>query len=399
MTVSRRTVEIVKHLSDSLAQVEYHTEAGRMEDYSYECLNSMQDIERQIDEELDSAKPDMNKVKALNVELNDYQAATDYFRAAMEIEDNKADKTEEEMTMTEQTVVEEGKGYYDVIAEVNEDNLQAALADEGMVSGEQTTTEEETTMTEEQVKPNTQEAALIEYKAALNTRHLELNAKFEDLLATAKQEAATGSVELAAMYRDMATLVEQQLQEVEAKLATVNKQLTKLRVAKAVAAPVIAVVVAAKAIVRISRVVFNGVAFVGRFVVRSAKKVVATARRVFTKTNRPAVSATVTTAKATATTVVSATKAKSVRVAHTVKAIVLSGTARVVGGARKGAAMTKAAYGYVANHVLAASILAVVLARKAGTVLNNVSTATHTVVSNAVSNVKGFRFRKATTVA
>ena len=253
-------------------------------------------------------------------------------------------------------------------------------------------------MTEQTVKPGTQEAALIEYKTALNTRHVELNAKFEDLLATAKQESATGSVELAAMYRDMATLVEQQLQEVEAKLATVNKQLTKLRVAKAVAAPVIATVVAYKAIVRISRVVFNGVAFVGRFVVRAAKKVVATARRVFSKGNRPAAAVTAT-AKATATTVVSATKAKSVRVAHTVKAIVLSGTARVVGGARKGAAVVKAAYGRVSDFVLAASIVVVATAHKAGTVLNNVSTATHTVVSNAVSNVKGFRFRKATTVA
>lgn len=408
MTVLTNAMEIVETMIKAIEDVAYYTEAGRMEDLSYDCLTVIKAIESDIEEEVHSDNTNVKNLMALTSKLVDYTEACEYFKAAT-IEEDK--KKEEETTMTEQTVVVEGKDYYDVMAEVNEDNLQAALADEGMVSGELTTdtTEEETIMTEqaivevavEEVKPSTQEAALLELQAALELRHVELNTKFEDTLAKAKEEAATGSMATADIYRSMLELLEQQLTELEAKLTKVSKQLTKLRVAKAAAAPVIAVVVATKAVVKVVKVVAHAVSTVAKFIVRLGKAGVASVRRLVSKRAGVVTAARTTgsTVKANAkATVAARTAATKVVFARTV-AKLKAGRVRAAAIARAGVAKVQAVYGRVANRVLAASIVMVALGHKVGTVLNNVSSATHTVVSNTIANVKGFRFRKATVVA
>lgn len=390
MTEKARLQEVIQSLHLTLDGVEYDGKVDRFNDYRFECLNVVENIEMAIEESVasdDESADNVDKVFALSKEVLVYLAAADHFA-------KKAALAKEEEAMEE-----EGPSYYDVLAEVVEEDRSAVLADEEVVVEEETVVtaaadvadvEEEVTMTEEQVvevevveevKPGTQEAALLELRAALQTRHVELTAKFEDALATAKYEVANGSVEVAAIYRDMTALLEQQLQEVEAKLAKANKQLTKLRVAKVVAAPVIATVVAAKAVVRVVRVVASAVRVVGRFVVSAAKKLVAVVGRVFSK-KAPVV--------ATATdvaTVTPAAKAKAV-VAGTVGVAGVVVT-RTASGARKVVGAVKRGYARVSTFVLGASIVIASVGHKAGRVLNTVASVVQASFAAGVSKVKG----------
>lgn len=382
MTVQTNAMEIVETMIKGIEDIPYFTEAGRMEDLSFECLDVIRTLEEQIEEEVLSDNTNVKNLLALTSQLADYTVACDYFKDAVIEEDNK---TEEEENMTNEYTIEEVDAFFLEGAPLRQIPVEGFELPEVAQDVVEVVEVQEAPKKEEEVKmTNTQEEVLVELKDTLELRHAELNAKFQDTIAKAKVEAASGSIELAETYKAIAEVLEQQLSEVEVELTSTKKKLTRVRAAKVVAVPVVAAVAVTKVAVKVAKVVIKTACVVGRVVFRGGKKVVSFVRGLFRKNK---VKTVVSSDKTASPVVVS--KAKGL--ASNSKSVAKSIVSHVVSGSRKVCFVVRKGWNASANFVLGTSIVVLAIGRKAGRLLNQASIVVHNGIGSAVDTARGFR--------